>query len=66
MHAVNSDGGIEREREAEKLEENTEPDARAPFQKSADRERQEKCPDEHEDRDGRPLRFKQRRKHLFS
>ena len=52
LHSVESGGGVKRERQAEKLEENAEAHARPALKEAADRESGEKRPDENDHRDG--------------
>ena len=54
-----TNGGVKCQREAKELEENAEAHARPAFEQSADRERDEKCPDEDDGGEGGFLRFEQ-------
>src|SRR5438552_5211648 len=65
-HSVHPHRGVERKREAEEPEKETEPHAGAPLQQTADRQRNKKCPDEYNHRDpGRISGLEQSAKHLL-
>jgi hypothetical protein len=63
MNSINGDGRVECQCQTEKPKEQAEPHTCAPFQKPADRERDKKRPDEHDDRDRVTLSFGQQAKH---
>src|SRR6266487_2264145 len=66
MNSINGDGRVECQCQTEKPKEQAEPHTCAPFQKPADRERDKKRPDEHDDRDRVPLSFWQQAKHQLA
>src|SRR5438552_7485737 len=58
MNSVKGEGGVECKRQTEKPKQQAKPHTCAPFQKPANRNRDKKCPDEHDHRDRVPLRFR--------
>jgi hypothetical protein len=52
LNAVERSGGVKRERETEKLEEQSEAYTSTPLEQPADAQRGKKCPDENDNCDG--------------